>query len=153
MPFRQTCRKDFKTRWIPATKSFVASAADIAGDWVYYDRVVRENTFGVERFQTPLFAFAIVSSVFGLLLVISFFVKGPKKNKYLRWIEGLEMMFGDVPQFVLTAMVTAETSTFSPTAVFNITTSSYNFIFNGLSLIEEEEPEEKKDEEEEESDE
>ena len=37
--------------------------------------------------------------------MVSLCWKGPKRHKFVTWIEGLEMWLEDVPQFVLTAMI------------------------------------------------
>eukprot|EP00545_Synedropsis_sp_CCMP1620_P001821 CAMPEP_0119004748 /NCGR_PEP_ID=MMETSP1176-20130426/1330_1 /TAXON_ID=265551 /ORGANISM="Synedropsis recta cf, Strain CCMP1620" /LENGTH=120 /DNA_ID=CAMNT_0006956493 /DNA_START=260 /DNA_END=622 /DNA_ORIENTATION=+ len=49
---------------------------------------------------------------------------------------GLEMLLEDIPQFVLTALISAERRSLTPYAVFNLSTSSFNFVLNLLDMIE-----------------
>lgn len=49
----------------------------------------------------------------------------------------MELILEDIPQFVMTAWITYENGrSLTPYAVFNLTTSSFNFVLNLLDMIE-----------------
>ena len=55
-----------------------------------------------------------------------------------RWINlvlSMEIILEDIPQFVLTSLVSYEKGLLTPSAVFNMTTSAFNFLFNVLDII------------------
>jgi hypothetical protein len=60
-----------------------------------------------------------------------------KMLKRINWIMGLEMFVEDIPQVVLTTMVlhAKRGGVWSPVAVFNVTTSAFNFTFNVLDML------------------
>jgi hypothetical protein len=132
----------------------LATAADVAGDWIFYLRINDEIEEEFDKFKMPLLAFAVVSTFLGVLLLLSLMVEfcnqrrqktqrnRPRRTNFgtcVKRILGLEIFVEDIPQFVLTAWVTAERGFLSPYAVFNITTSSFNFVLNILDMIEIEE--------------
>jgi hypothetical protein len=145
-----TCWNSFRKYGIRPTKSILATAADVAGDWIFYLRVNDEIEEEFEKFKLPLLAFALVSSVLGVLLLVSLIVDFSNRRRMktrglpprtnfgicVKRILGLEIFIEDIPQFVMTAWVTAERGFLSPYAVFNITTSSFNFVLNILDMIE-----------------
>jgi hypothetical protein len=103
----------------------------------------------LDEFENPIYFFCIISSVLSGLAVLSIIfnncscLKGKnegifKKNclKRINWIMGLEMFLEDIPQVVLTTLVlhTKAGGVWSPVAVFNVTTSAFNFTFNVLDM-------------------
>jgi hypothetical protein len=131
----------------------LASGADIAGDWVYY---VRVTTFGsdFDKYDIPLLAFAAVSSLMGALLLWSLYLDYRcrcKSKNDVKWgrlvgtLLGLEMILEDIPQFILTALISAERQSLDPFAVFNLSTSGTNFFLNLLDMIELKEDEDNSD--------
>jgi len=57
-------------------------------------------------------------------------------NTIVKSVLALEIVLEDIPQFVLTTLVTVEVGQLTPYAVFNITLSAMNFILNLLDMIE-----------------
>ena len=47
-----------------------------------------------------------------------------------------EILLEDIPQFVLTSLISYEKGLLTPSAVFNMTTSAFNFLFNVLDIVE-----------------
>ena len=139
---------NFRRNGIKSAKSLISTAADLASDWVFYLRI-RDN--GPDQYELYLFIFAIVSSVMGLLLVLSLIVNARQNrvksqqrrrvkldsfNALVKSILGLEILLEDIPQFVLTTLVTIEVGNLTTYAVFNITLSAMNFLLNLLDMIE-----------------
>lgn len=50
-------------------------------------------------------------------------------------ILSLEILVEDIPQLILTALITQELGVMTPAATFNITTSGFNFVFNILDMV------------------
>ena len=46
----------------------------------------------------------------------------------------LEIFLADIPQFVLTSLISVEKGTLTSQAVFNIVTSAYNFLYDVLDI-------------------
>lgn len=115
------------------------------GDWVFYLSVIKKD--GLDNYHIPLLVFAIVSSVFAILTTVSYFLKNcssaAKGTPAEKKITGLltiflscEMIFEDLPQLIMTAMVLADIrGGFDGPSVFNLTTSLFNFVFNFLDMI------------------
>eukprot|EP00591_Stephanopyxis_turris_P001443 CAMPEP_0195509382 /NCGR_PEP_ID=MMETSP0794_2-20130614/2332_1 /TAXON_ID=515487 /ORGANISM="Stephanopyxis turris, Strain CCMP 815" /LENGTH=145 /DNA_ID=CAMNT_0040636583 /DNA_START=209 /DNA_END=649 /DNA_ORIENTATION=- len=121
----------------------VTSFADVLGDWVYYGRILAlsKEVADLERFMAPLFVFNIISTLMGVLLVTSLVKKGLGKGedshcvKAVGWFLSLEILLEDIPQFVMTKIIyDARGGEWTPTAIFNVTTSAFNFVFNLLDL-------------------
>ena len=159
------CLKDVRKTWVPLIKIAASSGADIVGDWVFYDRISKDtNAAVVEKYELPLFIFFIVSCVMGAMTIFTLLCKGccapssasasasKNNNKNMtgggggcltldcisRWINlvlSMEIILEDIPQFVLTSLVSYDKGLLTPSAVFNITTSAFNFLFNVLDMI------------------
>jgi len=139
--------REFRRAWVPVVKSILASSADIIGDWVFYFRT--KNGDGLDEYETPIFFFCLVASVFGFLAIMgqllkscSCFSKNESKFKKtwlarIKWLLGFEMLIEDIPQMVLTTLVALDKrgGVWSPVAVFNVTTSAFNFTFNILDVL------------------
>mmetsp|Transcript_26037 Transcript_26037/g.32092 ORF Transcript_26037/g.32092 Transcript_26037/m.32092 type:complete len:179 (-) Transcript_26037:69-605(-) len=158
-------QKSFRTwrrTWIPVIKSNIASLTDVVGDWLFYGRVIalgNNADLGIW-----LMTFSIISSVLGVFNFVAQImhhwpvcirIHNVHKTRFLKVVNYIllsEMFIEDVPQLVLTAIVWSRKNggALDGVAVFNITTSSVNFVFNALDLLmplEEEHYEEKKDDE------
>lgn len=143
-----TCLREVRRRWSPLIKTGAASGADVLADWVYYFRIV-QGAAVLDKYELPLFVFAIVSSVMGGLTLISLLCKGccPNKSRaqptctlacFARRINqflALEIILEDIPQFVLTTLIRNELGQWTASAVFNVTTSGFNFVFNLLDMM------------------
>ena len=154
--------KDIRKTWVPLIKIAASSGADIVGDWVFYDRISKDTDAAVEKYELPLFIFFIVSCIMGALTIFTLFCKGccPRHQQsssssasasrsmpgggcftlacIARWINlvlSLEIILEDIPQFILTSFVIYEKGLLTPSAVFNITTSAFNFLFNIIDMI------------------
>ena len=55
---------------------------------------------------------------------------------YVKRVLGFEMFLEDIPQFILTLLISMEMGSLSPYAVFSFTASGFNFLFNLLDMIE-----------------
>jgi len=113
-------------------------------------------------FALPLLVFAIVGAVMAAIMVLSVVHNcrregqkrreaseqgkrsidskklGEKFGRVLKTALALEIFVEDIPQFVLTTLVSLRRrgGVFTPQAVFNLTTSSMNFVLNLLDMIE-----------------
>jgi hypothetical protein len=144
--------REFRRAWVPVIKSILTSSADIIGDWMFYVRT--KNGDGLDEYETPIFFFCLVASVFGFLAIMGQLLKSlscfsknessKNESKFkktcltrIKWLLGFEMFIEDIPQMVLTTMVALDKrgGVWSPVAVFNITTSVFNFTFNILDML------------------
>mmetsp|Transcript_13055 Transcript_13055/g.24524 ORF Transcript_13055/g.24524 Transcript_13055/m.24524 type:complete len:238 (-) Transcript_13055:165-878(-) len=160
---QQDARKSraFRRQLITAAKTILSSVVDIVGDWVFYTR--SKVNLSLDEFHLPLLIVCIISSVFGFLTILGVFTKlvnaqrnamASKSNTQddTRWCFGtkcgswfsaiksllvLEIFLEDVPQFIMTAIITAERAggVLSPVATFNLTTSGMNLLFNILDML------------------
>jgi len=127
--------KRFRRKFIPPFKSALSSVADLVGDWAFLLSVRGET-----KYDTFLMAFAAISTVMTILTIFSLLSNGCCKTnigcgRYVKLFLGLEMIFEDIPQLVLTSLVrVAMTGPFSAVAIFNLTTSGFNFVFNLLDM-------------------
>jgi len=151
--------RDARKRWVPLIKLAVASGADIWGDYVFYDRTDLDEDSNLDKYELPLYVFWIVSCVFGGLTMFTLLCKGccPTKsgqNKEkgmmstlmscftlsclvtrINQVLSMEIIFEDIPQFVITSLISNERGLLTPAAVFNLTTSAFNFLFNILDMV------------------
>ena len=136
--------RDFRKTWTPLVRIAASSIADVVADWFYYDSIVKsENPELIEKYELYLFIFFFVAATMGGLTLISLLMKGCVKKKqrfcfsmYVEKILALEILLEDIPQFVLTTLITYEQEELTPMGVFNITTSAFNFVFNILDMLE-----------------
>jgi hypothetical protein len=138
----------FRRAWVPVIKNVLASGADIIGDWVFYLSTKNGDNI-LDEFETPLYLFCLVSSVFGFLAIsgqilnnFPCFTKNESKYKKtcmkrLNYLLGLEIFCEDIPQMILTALVVLQNNggAWTPVSVFNVTTSAFNFTFNILDMM------------------
>ena len=147
--------RDARKRWVPLIKIAVASGADIWGDYVFYDRTDLDEDPNLDKYELPLYIFWIVSCVFGGLTMFTLLCKGccPSKSGQNRMstlmscftlrclvtrinqVLSMEIIFEDIPQFVITSLISNERGLLTPAAVFNLTTSAFNFLFNILDMM------------------
>lgn len=143
----------FRLNGTRPAKTLTTTIADIAGDWWFYLSIRNIGDGGdtsYDKYQFPLMAFAIVSAVMGVIMVVSIYwnkkcqqanckenSKYVKFGKCLKTVLGLEILVEDIPQFVLTSMISIQQSgEITPEAVFNLTTSGMNFVLNLLDMVE-----------------
>ena len=138
----------FRRRWVPVMKSTISSTADVFGDWIFFLRT-KNGDAGLDEFEAPIYFFCLISSFLGGLSIISIILNNcscfsKNENQYkksclrrINWIMGFEMFLEDIPQVVLTIMVLYAKAggAWSPVAVFNVTTSAFNFTFNILDML------------------
>lgn len=134
-----TFLREFRLTWAPLCRTILSSAADLVADYFYYDSIVnKQSDVALDKFSPYLFIFLIVSFTMGGVTVLSVIIKGcfPGKGtsiqRPLEIILYLESILGDIPQFVLTAMITVEMGLLTPNAMFNFVTSALNFSLNLL---------------------
>lgn len=159
------CWRRFRLFGIRPAKTIISTAADVAGDWWFYLSVVRDNGEGAyDRFILSLLVFAVVGAVMGAIMVLSvgynIYSEAKKREKkknnasqgggsdskamkfgnVLKKALALELFVEDIPQFVLTSMISVQRrGVLTPQATFNLTTSGMNFVLNLLDMIEIEE--------------
>ena len=145
--------REFRRTWVPVIKSTLSSLADVIGDWVFYFRT-KNGDDGLDIYEQPIYIFCLISSILSGLAIVGIILKNCscpcsrrtgvhesvfRKNCLARinWIMGLEMFLEDIPQVALTTMVlyTKRGGVWSPVAVFNVTTSAFNFTFNILDML------------------
>jgi len=150
------CWNNFRRYGIRPLKSLLSSGVDVASDWIFYLNVVDLNQDNLEVLEPPLLVFCVVSSVMAALLVYSLMVDFRRRCKigaqcarrgrpsggaadvfgvWVKRVLGLEIL-EEIAQFVLTAMVTDRRGKIDGFAVFNLTTSGFNFVLNLLDMIE-----------------
>jgi hypothetical protein len=134
-----------RRKWVPIIKTLISSAVDVAGDWVFLIRT--KSTIGLDKYEIPMFVFCVFASLMTVLTYLSVLMRafstsktsdGVKKaNRIISIMLVGEMFLEDIPQFVITALITSEKNdgVLSPAAVFNITTSGFNFFFNILDVL------------------
>jgi len=149
--------RDTRKTWVPLIKLAVASGADIWGDYVFYDRTDLDEDPNLDKYELPLYVFWIVSCVFGGLTMFTLLAKGccPSKSgqndkgmssmmscftlsclvNRINQVLSMEIICEDIPQFVLTSLISNERGLLTPAAVFNLTTSAFNFLFNILDMV------------------
>jgi len=150
--------RDARKTWVPLIKLAIASGADIWGDYVFYDRTALDTDSNLEKYELPLYIFFNISCVFGGLTVFTLLCKGccPSRSKSnkdkemstmmscltlsclvnrINQILSMEIIFEDIPQFVITSLISNERGLLTPAAVFNLTTSAFNFLFNILDMM------------------
>ena len=128
-----------RAKWAPLLRIAYNSAADITADWFYYDYVVKLENPATEKYELYLFIFFIVSAVMCGLTLLGVLIKGccpeSKMSNALNKILGLEAFVGDIPQLVLTALVTYDLGMLDTEGAFNFATSGYNLINNALEAF------------------
>ncbi len=132
--------------WLPLIKNLLTSASDIVGDWAFYFRVARSDY--APDLAPWLLGFSVVSSVLGAFALVSLIINNIPicagatnihKTRFQAVVSVLmvsEMFIEDIPQVVLTYVVLSRRlGGLNGVAVFNITTSAFNFFYNGLDLL------------------
>ena len=126
----------FRANWAPLARIAYNSAADITADWFYYDYVVKLENPELEKYELYLFIFFIVSAVMCGITLLGVVIKGccpeSRIGCSLNKILGLEAFVGDIPQLVLTALITYDLGMLDMEGAFNFATSGYNLINNAL---------------------
>ena len=136
----------FRRIWMPIIRTLLSSASDIVGDWVFYFRVAGSDY--APDLAPWLMGFSIVSSVLGFCTVLSLVMDNLPlcvnmhnihKTRFQKIVQTLvlsEMFLEDIPQMVLTYVVLERrVGDLNGVAIFNITTSAFNFVYNGLDLL------------------
>jgi hypothetical protein len=143
-----SCWTNFRRNGIKPAKSLISTTADLASDWIFYLRI-QQN--GPEKYELYLFIFCCVASAMSAFLVISLILNARENSKKCRRLKSvkldsfgstvksvlaLEILLEDIPQFVLTTLVTIDIGRLTNYALFNITLSAMNFFLNLLDMIE-----------------
>mmetsp|Transcript_21949 Transcript_21949/g.52241 ORF Transcript_21949/g.52241 Transcript_21949/m.52241 type:complete len:178 (+) Transcript_21949:190-723(+) len=132
--------RELRRTWVPLIRIALASIADLVADWYFYDEVNKSEDLATKKYDLYLFIFFIVSACMGGLTLVSILITGCRKRETrfvqrLNQVLAFEILLEDIPQFVLTSMVTADLGLMTPTAAFNIATSVFNFVFNILEML------------------
>jgi hypothetical protein len=140
----------------------MASCADLVGDWFYYfyvRRLITNNTnptteAGSETTEAAVLDEWVEPTVFGIVVASTFFsvlaiaVIGFDLHECMgckqlcgisaqSWANFGELFFEDIPQAALTAYIAYEIrGGLTPLAVFNLTTSGFNFVLDVLDVFE-----------------
>lgn len=128
--------KSIRRNWAPLLRIFYQSGMDIAADWFFYASIRDSEDPLVDKYVIYLFIFFVVSAVMAGLTIFGVVVKGCAPNsslgRQLNKILALETIIGDVPQIVLTALITHDTQGLDFYGAINFATSVYNIIGNAL---------------------
>jgi len=140
--------KKIRKTWIPLLKKMLAVIADIWGSWVFYKETKNDDDVKFEVYVKPLFVLFIISCILAVVTFNTVICKGmcqyagKRKNRYLgffcKWMNyilGTESFIHDVPQFIVTAMISNERDELTNVAVFNLATSAFNFIITFLDIL------------------
>lgn len=136
------------------TRNILSSLADIAGDWLFWFYTVRDNP-NIDKFDLPVFVFAAISAFFGLCTIYVEYCKYSDANYCrCRYNEAngccgnlkvaclankaqlAEIVIEDIPQIILSVLVTLELKRWTPTSSLNLATSIYNLCFDILDIAE-----------------
>ena len=133
-------------RWTRRVRSVLASVADVTGDWFYYEFLADRDIPNLDNdVLDPIFLAIVISSTFfGLMSIL---IMGLGCNQLLgckrvwgisaaNWASILEVVLEDIPQLVITTLVSYQLrGPLSSQAVFNLTTSSVNFVLDILDIF------------------
>lgn len=128
--------KDVRIHWAPLLRIFYQSGMDVAADWFFYTSIRDSEDPLVEKYVIYLFVFFVVSAVMAGLTIFGVVIKGCAPNsvigRQLNTILALEVLLGDAPQIVLTALITNDTQGLDFYGAINFATSVYNVVGNAL---------------------
>jgi hypothetical protein len=135
-----------RRRWIPLLKIAYPSIADVAADWYFYDVISKDLDSQIQKYEIYVFIFFIVSASMGALTLLGLLYRGccpGSKEKpsiftkqRLDRLLGLEILLGDVPQLVLSALVAHRQNTITASTAFNFASSGYNLVYDALTMLE-----------------
>ena len=132
-------------RWTRRVRSVIASVANVTGDWFYYTYLVDQEVPNMDNdlLEPIFFGICLASTFFGALSIL---VMGLGCNQLVgckkicgisanNWVNLLEVALEDIPQLVITTMVSYHIrGPLSSQAIFNLTTSSINFVLDVLDI-------------------
>mmetsp|Transcript_11497 Transcript_11497/g.22009 ORF Transcript_11497/g.22009 Transcript_11497/m.22009 type:complete len:164 (-) Transcript_11497:119-610(-) len=132
-------------RWTRRVRSVLASVADVTGDWFYYKYLVDREIPNIDSdfLESIFLGICLASTFFGALSIL---VMGLGCNQVIgckrvcgitatNWVSFLEVVLEDIPQLVVTSLVSYHIrGPLSSQAVFNLTTSSINFALDILDI-------------------
>lgn len=140
--------REFRRQWVPYMATVSVSFTDIVADWCYYDEIVTAADPRIQRQENWLLAVCIISSLMGFFTIITVLSQGciagkteeipPSIACFMRnidYILGLEVLVEDVPQLIMTVIITRKRDEVTPFAVFNGTTSGFNMLFNIIDML------------------
>eukprot|EP00546_Thalassionema_frauenfeldii_P002552 CAMPEP_0178938232 /NCGR_PEP_ID=MMETSP0786-20121207/26215_1 /TAXON_ID=186022 /ORGANISM="Thalassionema frauenfeldii, Strain CCMP 1798" /LENGTH=171 /DNA_ID=CAMNT_0020616925 /DNA_START=26 /DNA_END=541 /DNA_ORIENTATION=- len=137
-----TGRRDLsaKQKIAEATEMLTTSVADVATDWIYYLSATSYiGGSNIHRYEWPLFGCAVASSFMLAVLFISVLLNfcGRLSNKNFKRVLALEVLIGDIPQLVITALIELEISGggISQLALITIGTSAYNVFLDAIQYF------------------
>lgn len=137
-------------RWTRRVRSVLSSVADVTGDWFYYQFLLdRDDIPNLnDDILDPIFFVIVLSSTFFSFMSILVMGLGcpqafgmcTRQRKFCgfsapTWVALLEVIMEDIPQLVITTLVSYHLrGPLSAQAVFNLTTSSINFVLDVLDI-------------------
>lgn len=131
--------------WIPLIKTGAASIANTAGDVNFYASIAEANDPDTNAYIAPLLFFLVVSVAMLFLSVSVLLFKGThysgyRKEKHpiidkLNHILAAEILFKNVPQYIIVTLCTTSMTDVTPAATLAITTTSFNLLFNVLDIL------------------
>ena len=139
--------REFRRKWVPYMATVSVSFTDIVADWCYYHETVSLSDPSIQRHEKILLAFCIISSIVGIFTIITVLSQGciagateiPSSiscfMRNIDYILALEVLLEDVPQLVITLIITLTRDDVTPFAVFNGTTSGFNMLFNIIDMM------------------
>lgn len=134
-----------QVRWTRRVRSVLSSVANVTGDWFYYTYLIDQEVPNMDNgiLRDTFLGICFASTVFSLLSIL---VMGFGFHKILNckkafgisannWVNLLELTLEDIPQLVVTSLVSYHMrGPLSSQAVFNLTTSSINFTLDALDI-------------------
>jgi hypothetical protein len=135
-------------KWTKRLRATLSSTANVTGDWFYYFYLIDISVPNMDNdfLRAAFLIICLASSFFGALKIL---VVGFSCNKLIgcrtcckvtarTWVSMLELLLEDIPQLVVTSLVSYHVrGPLSPQAVFNLTTSSINFALDALDIVDE----------------
>jgi hypothetical protein len=138
--------RQFRRIWIPVIRKSLGTIADIGGDWFFYSRVRTYDVVAQSVVRASLI-FSIVSTVLGGFTAIAFFMHRSKSctsmhnvhkhrfETFVNYLLASEIFIEDIPQFILSYVIFNSRFGMTPEAVFNATTTAFNFMLKTLDIL------------------
>ena len=142
--------------WTRRARSILSSTADIVGDWFYFFYVLdlKDDRVNTDIFMPIVLGICVVSTIIGFISIVTV---GCGRKRFCCGSAGeagdstkiccltltpfkfwhlIETIFEDIPQVAIAAYIAYQLRSFSPHAVFNLTTSGMNFFLDFLDIFE-----------------
>lgn len=133
--------KRYRKTIISVCKRFVSKTTDTVADCFYLYSIYVSKEAVTEPYLIPLFVFTVISC---MTFILSNYIgllrlwdrRDSKIVSNRRKLEHVQLWLEDLPQFVLTAIITKKQNALNAFAVFNLVTSATAFVFGILDMIE-----------------